>query len=478
MEPLFSPFIYFNVLFGAILVAATRLLLGRRGSPILWAYVLVTLVFVYLLPEQEYSSEVGADVLLLSHLLMFAFLLSVLLLTRGYASSASLLCARALAVPWSAIFFAVGAWVGLRAYLVVAYGPAALAFSRAQLVHSFGMIEFSTWEVALSSITTTMLLGALVVVVIVWAAGGFKRSLFVSVLAVAMLVVIIVTNESPIGSRRLLLVLFSLWFVLVWQRTGLPLRTFARRRAHWIVTAAAGVIGLSIYYQYIRNNDFTDILMARDPVDVVMAVAKFSTTFESAETKNDVQYLRSGPFDFFTRVVAASTQDDRSSKGEATLFSLAIAVPKPLYPGEKPVGDIDEVLLDHLNIVPSKPFLSIDYPTSLPSIAVADFGPLGVLIAGALLGLCFITLGILLRHVARVPLVTLLIFGLSIQLIGSQEASLTAIVAALRDTALAVSILLPSHWLIRRIRRALRPPARLAPRGAVLSNGYTNSLLR
>jgi hypothetical protein len=425
---------------------------------VLWAYVWVTLLFVYLLPVQEYSLGVGADVLLVSHLLMLVYLLTALLVARAHAGRTHELVGYARAVPNRVVTAVIIGWLAVRAYLIAVYGPAALMFSRRQVVESAGWVEFSSWEVALSSITTMALMGVFGALVIRHASGGRGHSAFSTVVTIAMLVLTVVTNESPIGSRRLLFVLGALWFSVMWIRSRLSVRALVRRHSARLALAAVLVATLAVYYQNVRDNDFTEILTASEPGELVAATVKFATTLDLRQDREERQYLRSGPLDFFSKVVDVWVTEGRSTKGNATAFSFAIAVPKALYPGVKPVGDVDDILFGHLNIYPAKPFLSVDYPTSLPAIGVADFGPVGVVLAGIVLGLAFVGAGYATRLFGRNSFVFLVALGFGVQLIGSQEAGLTAILSASRDSAVALLLVLPLGWAWRQILAQIRRP--------------------
>jgi hypothetical protein len=452
----FSPvFVAIGIVFAAFFVLIARLILGRTGSPLLWAYALVTVVFVYLLPAQEYSLDVDAAVLLLAHLLFLAHLVALLLTARTGAAKGPTLVSRAGAVSGGVVAAVVIGWFTVRAYLVAVYGPAALMFSRSQVIVSAGFVEFSTWEVALSSITTLLLMGVFLAAAIKHAAGIREQSKLLALVTVASLIVVILTNESPIGSRRLLLVLGAVWLATVW---GLPASSSGRSRkvlSPRIVLLAATVVGLAVYYQYVRQNDFREILEATSATELVAATARFATTIPPKDTAADIQHMRPGPFDFFSRVVHEAVAEDKSSRGEATALSIAIAVPKVLYPDDKPTGDVDEVLLDKLGIEPTKPFLNIDYPTSLSAIFVADFGLLGMIPAAAVLGLGFYVIGMLIKGIRQSPFSLLIAFGVSVQLIGSQEMGLTAMLATFRDAVLAWVVLLPCSWVWTQIRRKM-----------------------
>ena len=448
-------FISANVAFAAIFMITARLLLGRRTNPLLWAYVIVTVLFVYTLTEQEYSSGVGMDFLLLSHVLMFAYLGVFLLVARKRSGTLHDLIDAVSAVPNQAIALVIGAWLTMRLYLIVSYGPAGLMFSRSMVVQSAGYIEMSSLDVALASITTIFLLGAFFVVTMRLATGQAWRSPLQTVAAAIALVLMILTNESPVGSRRLLLVLTALWLAVIWLRSGGSALIWIKRHLTRLAIALAVVAGLSFYYQHIRHNDPSEILAATGVSDLLKATANFLFSFNTILEETDTQHLRSGPFDFFARVVYASVVDSTSSQGEATTFSLALAIPRTMYPGEKPVGDVDEVLLQAFEINPQRPVLVIDYPTSLPAIGVADFGLLGVVPAAFLLGACFTAVGQALRFVKRFTLTAFPVFGCSIILICSQEGGLTAIVAAMRDAGVAICVILVGQCLYTLVRRQL-----------------------
>jgi hypothetical protein len=379
------------------------------------------------------------------------------------------LALRVRAVPNGVIAVVLAAWLAVRAYLLVVYGPAALMFSRSQVFETGGLVVFSSWEVALSGITTLLLMGVFSVAVIRLAGGGRGQPTVFWSGILAMLVLILVTNESPIGSRRLLLVLGALWFSVTWVRSGLPVRVWVSRHRARLAVGAVAVAALALYYQNVRNNDFTEILAADIPGELVAATVKFATTLTPEREREDVQHLRSGPFDFFAKVVDVWVNDGRSTDGDAIGFTLAMAVPKALYPGEKPIGDVDDVLLERLHIYPSKPFLNIDYPTSLPTIGVADFGPIGVFLLGIVLGLGFVTVGFLIKSVGKDPLALLIALGFSVQLIGSQEAGLTAILSSIRDSVVALLFILPIGWFWRRISGQIQPRKRCGIKIALLA---------
>ena len=448
-------FTVLGVVFGAIFFLVARLLLGRNASPILWAYVVTTLFFVYLLPTQQYSLDTGLEILLLSHLLMIGYLVTILLVARPFWGSVGHLISTVTRVSNTAIVCVIVAWLAWRAYLLAAYGPAALAFSRTQFFNAGGSIEFATWEMALSSITTIFLLGGLVVLVVRLAAGERLRSPLL-VAASAMLVLLVVTNESPIGSRRLLFILGALWLSVAWLRSGVSLLAWASRRSKSLILAFVLVFGVSLYYQWIRNNDVTPILYGDSVGEIAIGLLTFATTLESNDEGRDIKLLRSGPFDFFAKIVDVSINEGRSTWGEAVSFSLTKSVPKALYPGEKPEGDVDDVLFDHLAIHPGKPFLNIDYATSLPAIGMADFGSLGVLALALVFGVCFAVVGPALRTLDHIPFATIVILGLAIMLIGSQESGLTAIISSLRDAGMALILVMFAHRLTQIVFLSLR----------------------
>ncbi|RMG87723.1 MAG: hypothetical protein D6712_05125 [Chloroflexi bacterium] len=445
-------FIILNLFFSSILLIFARFMLDLRRGAILWSYVLVSIVFVYLLPVQQYSEHVSLDIILLSHILYILYLIIVIIISRDYICHLEEIILITRNIPSGVMAGTICGWLALRFYLIAKYGAAALMFSRVQLTQGAGVVEFASWEVALSHITTLMLLGLFVTLTIQHAVRGGEGLGFFIIVTLIMLVVVVVTNESPIGSRRLVLVLAVLWSSVSWAYSGLPITGWIRKKRNIIILLTIIFSSLSIYYHKIRGNNYTELLEARGGGEFVRALSKFATTFETAEDGEMVHFLRSGPFDFFVRVVDTWISEDKSSGGAASAFSLAIAVPKALYPGEKPVGDVDEVLLERLEIVPPTPFLYIDYPTSLPAIGVADFGPVGVVMAAIVLGTSYILAGLFIKILSRNHFLFLIVLGLFIELIGSQEAGLTSILSSLRDSFVAIMFFLPLYLIFRNIK--------------------------
>lgn len=442
-------FLSLNLLAAVLLATFASILLNRRTNTLLWTFVIVSLVFVYGLPDQQYSMNVDVEVLALSHLLMLAYLLIVLLIARRRSGSLNDLIACCTAIPSRALVVIALGWLSVRAYLLVHHGPAALLFSRAQLEQATGVVEFATLEVALSSITTLLLLGAFALVTIRHAADHRVGSRFATVSLLLMLILVIVANESPIGSRRLLLVLAALWVAVAWARFGLSPRAWTWRQHARLAFVGLAVALVSVYYQQVRSNDISDMLSANQPSDVIAGVWRFATTFDQGATQNDAQFLRSGPLDFFAKVVEVAVMQGRSTAGEASAFSLALSIPKALYPGEKPVGDVDQVLERHLQIYSDQPVLNIDYSTSLPAIGVADFGPVGVVPAALLFGLLFVAAGQAMRTFAFSPYARILGLGLLVQLSGSQEGGLTGVLSAARNACLALLLLMIGSYALR-----------------------------
>lgn len=467
-------FLALNLAFAALFAASARVLLGRGTNPFVWTFVLMNLVFVYGLPVQEYSTHIGPDILLLSHLLMFAYLLTVLLVAGSVGGRLKNRVDYCVGVSGTAIGLTILSWLAVRAYLVYQYGPGALLLVRAQLLESLDLPILSSVDAALASMTTLLLLGAFAAVTIRHASRTSDLSLPGVGAVLLMLPLIVVTNESPIGSRRLILVLALLWVAVAWAQSGRSIRTWLRRRGGRVALAGTILIILATYYQLVRQNDLSDVLQAKTPSEVVSGIVKFATTLESAVDDPEIDYLRSGPLDFFASVVSVVLTEGKSSNGAATALSLAISVPRALFPGEKPVGDVDQVLEQFLGIYPDKPYLFIDYSTSLPAIAVADFGPLAVIPAALLLGLSFATFGRALQWVKQIPLALLVLFGLGVQLAGSQEAGLTSLVSAMRDCGLAAFLLMGGHVVFRLLVRSAKTISRRAAHGAASSAGWAS----
>jgi len=83
-----------------------------------------------------------------------------------------------------------------------------------------------------------------------------------------------------------------------------------------------------------------------------------------------------------------------------------------------------------------------------------------VFLLGIVLGLGFVAVGFLIKSVGGNPMALLVALGLSVQLIGSQEAALSSIVSAVRDSVVALLLTLPTGWFWRRISGQIRSKKR------------------
>ena len=190
------------------MAAGAAIIRGKR-NPFLLAFLGGQLAFVYGLPIQVYSIGTPLDTLLLGHFLLFAYFILVLFIaTGGVCNPARWPLLPALSFPSTTAVAICLAWVMMKTWLLVKYGPFVFAFSRATSAETI-TLPFSQWEVLISSFAGLLLPGALALFVIRHAMGH-RTGLTVAVILVTTFLVFMVSGESPVGARRLVLILTTL----------------------------------------------------------------------------------------------------------------------------------------------------------------------------------------------------------------------------------------------------------------------------
>lgn len=460
-------FVVLAALFAAVAVTFGLAILRGKRNPFLFAYLGGHVAFVYGLPIQEYSTRVSVEMLLAGHLLLLCFtVIALAVASGGVRSNDERPLQYAQRIPLGVVIAMCIAWLLVKAWLLLRYGPLAFAFLSAE-TREFGSLPLATWELLLNSFAGLLLPGAFALFVMRHALGHASGAAALGVVVVTFLA-FVASGESPVGARRLILVLALLWLATAWLRHRLHFLAWLRGYWQPVTVALLVVLGLSTYYQSIRNNlaneAIAEDLLSGDGVRFLQGFARFLQP--QLTTDGDVesaQFLRTGPLDFYLKVADTVLSKGRSSGGAATAFSLAIVVPKALYPGEKPVGDVDDVLHARFGLEPSRPFVSIDYSTSIAAIGIADFGAVGVLLAAMLVGGLFRAYWLGLKYLGRWPLVCVALTSGLMQLAISQEAGLTALLSTMRDVLLFAALYLPLHGLVSAARRLTVVAARRGP---------------
>lgn len=440
--PVTLSYVILAAVFGAITTMFCFAVLRRRDQPFLYCYAVIQLAFCYGLLVQQYSFDVSLEITAFAHLLfLFSFVIVLLTGAVGTRRASTDVLAGVASVPVRALIAAAIVYLAFQAWLVVRYGATVLAVARLN-PEDLLELNLSFWEVLLSSALRIALIGVLAIAAIRHAMGR-RIGAFAAVLLAIIAIAFVSFGESPIGARRLIIFLAVLWIVTAWMGRGGEFLCTLRRRIGKVVTVCLAAVALSIYYQAIRNNLGRDAAMAADvlsgePTRIARGLGRFLLPVASDDPA-DVSFFRPGPLDFFIKVVDARVKEGRSTDGEASGLSLALAVPKALYPGVKPVGDVDDVLLAGLEIIPSVPFSQIDYPTSIAAIGMADYGISGVVLLSVVVGLLFRLYWLALGAASRKALVTIVLVGALVQIGASHEAGLTSLIANARDVVLFAS---------------------------------------
>ncbi len=443
--------------FGLVTALCVFPLLQKAKSSLLMAFSICHVILFYGLWIQDYSLHESLVTLVAAHLLLLAYFAAVVL---GSVDCVHLRgkewLAGALQIRWVTLLSVQMLWFGWKIYLIKTYGLAGMAATRA--LEGPGPSPFSAWESAVSSFIGALFVGAVVCAIVSHSAGR-RFPGWVVLAGGTLFLLYLMAGEASSGARRLMLGLAALW-VAVRYAAYKGLGSFIRKEGACLLLLIACVGASTLLYQRVRGWPADPWLVESIASGELGSLARraVSTQLEEAE------WWRSGPLDFFASVVGA-VQEGKSSGGEATWFSIVLSIPRVLLGDDKPVGDVDDILLERLGIVPAGPYVAVDYSTSLPAIAIADFGLSGIFLASLLLILLFRAYSVALVRTRRYELVYLLVLGTTLQLVTSQEAGLTAFLAGFRDLVMFSLSVGFFHAASASLRRLLRRGARRGQRG-------------
>jgi hypothetical protein len=354
-----------------------------------------------------------------------------------------------LEIPDSWLCAAFYAWLGFKLYLISMYGVKAFTTYRALAGAEEIMFRFAWWETGLEHYLSFFAVGACVVYVAKTVLiPNYWRKMQVLFPLVAFGIPYIVALESPIGSRRLIF-MFALVGILLGLMLGkYSLMRLSLRRALGLVCLAGFVFGASMYYQSVRQNYFkpeiAEKLMSENSMVIVQGAAlALLPNLERNETPGlePASQLRDGPFELVYDIVAFLEDGHAGTRGEITVASIAALIPRVVIGEGKTVTNADEIISERTGITPRGEFLVLDLPTSVLAILLADFGPLGVVLAPMVVLFGFATMFSILRLRAMSSAPWLLLWCTTLlYMAAGAEADLVSILSSLRDVFIIVPV--------------------------------------
>ena len=352
-------------------------------------------------------------------------------------------------------------WVGFKLYLISIYGVNALATYRSLNGVEGLNFKFAWWETGIGDYLASFALGACVIYMVkVISIPGYWKKLQVSVPLLAFSLPYLVPLESNIGTRRLILLMAIIGIVILWSREKTIQDKLRPKQLFRYSLLGLFALSFSFYFQSVRNNyldpDIASRLTSGNTAVTVqgIAISFIPEVVENPKTKKVIEkpkMLREGPFELTQEVTNLFIKHKIGILGgEITAAAFATVVPRVIAGEGKIVRKTDDIIAERFSIWPSGEYLIVDLPTNLPTIFLADFGFLGVLIAPlAMLFGFFVINGITQSKVLNVAPWHMVWMSMLFELSIGVEYDLTGLLAMIRN-ALIVCPLVFITWVIGR----------------------------
>jgi len=344
---------------------------------------------------------------------------------------------------------AFSCWLLVKGYLVIKYGASAFSLLR-NLQGDYAIYHYNAWwETPLECYSRAIAVGACAVYIIksVMVKDFWHKNGLVSILFFVFLVSYVGSHSAVIGPRRTLVLLAILTCIVRVYRAGLSFFVFLRLRWPALIVLFLIVIGISWYYQKIRNNFFQpDIaveLKSHDPMLFVHGFAKaLVPVAERHRAYRATKFLRDGPIQIIYDVIKRRADGSSGTKGKITANAFAMIVPRVIVGGKKTELNADDFLERKMAIAPASPYLRPDVATSLLAIFIADFGFIGVLIAPAVMVIAIVAFSFFpAKGILDHPLLILFFFASIMNISANVEGNFVSILSTFRDAILLVVII-------------------------------------
>jgi hypothetical protein len=441
------------------------ILIWRSGAVFLPAYLIFVVLFVPGLhlrfvvttPEWDFETYVAAHLVWIAYAWLVA--IGTLTFKRLFLSDTGIIKS-VLAISDSWIVASFWLWIAFKLYLIAMYGVQAFGTYSWIAGVSDKLFRFSPWETAIDHYVSGFAVGATVAYVV--KASLIPRYWMRLPVLISLLLYagpFLVALESPIGSRRFVLILALVAVIVAWRAGRISLMQM--RTKHWAMLAFMGAlsVGIAAYYQAVRNNYFSPTvsyyLTSNRAADVLQgAVMALIPQSGEGGDGEDQEFFREGPFELVYSVIDRFQRGRSTTEGEIARASIAAIVPRIFVGEEKVVVNADDIIAERLGIYPEAEYITLDLPTSLPAIGLAEMGLLGVFAAPmfALLGFAVILWIARLKIVSGPPW---MFFWLAcvIHMAGAVETDLGLILSAVRDALLICPLALLLSVTAKSIRR-------------------------
>lgn len=343
------------------------------------------------------------------------------------------------------------AWIALKLYLIANYGILAFATYRELAGPDESLFRFAPWETALEQYVVAFATGASAAWAIKTAViPGYWKKPWPLVPMLSFMLPFLVALESPLGTRRFILILVVVGALVFLNSHSVSAWRFVVRRWRLLLLLAMLTLGISMYYQAVRRNyfepDIAALLTSSSPIQILegAGIALIPRFGGSAETEDRAAALinRDGPFELTYEIVRELGSGNPGTRGEIASISLNAVLPRAISGENKEQVTSDDVINERMSVTPRFSRLIRDLSTSLLSIFVADFGMVGVAVAPAVFVLCVgAVLAINRLRWTRGAPWNLLWLGILIFMVGSVENDLTSYISLLRNALIVLPMI-------------------------------------
>lgn len=345
------------------------------------------------------------------------------------------------------------AWIIIKTYLFFKYGAG--AFSDFKIYSPVGSeLVYSLWETPIITFVSIFSVGASVIFIIKAASiNGYGKNITILIPFILYLIVNTISHDIAIGPRRFILLLFIVYFFSIcWKGWTSLEKNFLISWKKFIVLAIV-VLGLTGYYQLIRNNIFrpeiVELISSPNPMDFTRGLLKALVIApEDQRIETTASFFREGPYEILYQVIKKLETGNPGTRGEISYNSILMVMPRMIVGDTKTDLNADDFFASKMGITPLSLSNRPDIATSMPAIFIADFGIIGIFMAPIIMLFIVIIFNSSLSNRKKInPLLILFLFSMLVTIAGSVEGDIVAVLANLRNYLLLWFICIPISFL-------------------------------
>lgn len=455
-------------------VQLSLLYIARTARIFVWAHAAFYVVFVPLLHLLEYLGReerplYHIDVYVLAHSVVFGYLLGFLLwagMLMRFMSHDTTLIRSLLHISNKTLTGILIAWVTLKVYLGMKYGPLALSGLKGE-IEGAAQFRLDFYDVLLSTYLAYFAVGACVTFVLKVIISRTWPMVPHTIVFTIFLSMYLVLGEASMGARRFVLLIMLMAIAGATRSWKMPPKQLTIKLSKLVLVGLFIAIMFGMYFQTVRFNILQPEIATSLVSGDLPEMAKGALLVLIPDSDSDVEteqrpLLRTGPFELIYDVLLTQVETGSTTHGHITTSSLEMIVPYVIAGPEKTSVNVDQILVDELGIIPSGGFENPDLSGSVLAVFLADYGLIGAIIAPMATMVALLITSLMLRWARTNTLLTVLVFSILFQIAGNVEGDLLTLLTSLRDifiggvviitARLAVTAMKPIFlWRVKRL---------------------------